>query len=186
MEIEDSEGNSLYRKELALTVNGTLAGEFTVPEKAPLGYYSVVIRTGRSQVQGGFHVEEYKKPEYEVRVTPETRRVLQGQPIRATVEAKYYFGEPVAGAKVTYVVHRSRYWHYFYGEEPEEESYGEGDEGDGQRDRFAPRQIRFHLGLDLVVDRVLGADQHSRPLGSRQRRAHTVDRRLVGRLVDRP
>ena len=28
---------------------------------------------------GGFHVEEYKKPEYEVRVTPSVRRVLQGR-----------------------------------------------------------------------------------------------------------
>ena len=56
---------------------------------------------------GSFYVEEYKKPEYQVTVKPAAPRVLQGNSIQATIEARYFFGEPVAGAKVTYVVHTS-------------------------------------------------------------------------------
>ncbi len=60
-------------------------------------------------MNGNFEVQEYKKPEYEVRVTPAKARVLQGDTIQATIDARYYFGEPVNGANVTYAVYRSRY-----------------------------------------------------------------------------
>ncbi len=65
---------------------------------------------GGTQVRigGSFEVQEYKKPEYFVKVTPERNRVLQGESVKATIEARYYFGEPVANAKVKYVVHRAR------------------------------------------------------------------------------
>ena len=57
-------------------------------------------------MNGGFQVEEYKKPEYEVRVTPEQKRViLRARRCKATIEAKYYFGEPVAGATVKYAIY---------------------------------------------------------------------------------
>jgi Large extracellular alpha-helical protein len=63
-----------------------------------------------SEVSGGFYVEEYKKPEYEVRVTTDKRRVLQGSGVQAVISARYFFGEPVANAAVKYVVHKFRYW----------------------------------------------------------------------------
>ena len=64
-------------------------------------------RIRRSDGGGSFYVEEYKKPEYQVTVKPPVARVLQGSPIQANIEARYFFGEPVAGAKVKYVVHTS-------------------------------------------------------------------------------
>ena len=45
-----------------------------------------------------------------MKVTAQTPRVLEGQPIKATIDARYYFGEPVANAKVKWVVHTSTYW----------------------------------------------------------------------------
>ena len=90
---------------------GTVHGDFDLPASAALGYYGIEIHAGEDTAGGGFNVEEYKKPEYEVRVTPSKKRVVQGEPIQATIDARYYFGEPVANAKVKYVVHRSRYWH---------------------------------------------------------------------------
>ena len=45
-----------------------------------------------------------------MKVTPARKRVLQGTSMEAEIEARYYFGEPVAGAAVKYVVYRSRYW----------------------------------------------------------------------------
>ena len=37
-------------------------------------------------------------------------RILQGETVQATIDARYYFGEPVSGAKVKYAVYRDRYW----------------------------------------------------------------------------
>ena len=95
------------------------------PNDAPLGTYSVNLHAGEMFIGGSFEVKDYKKPEYEVRVTPAKPRVLQGDDIPVTIDAKYFFGEPVANAKVEYVVHRSRYWDWSY--------YGEPDDDDQQQ-----------------------------------------------------
>jgi len=70
-------------------------------------------------------VEEYKKPEYQVTVKPTAQRVLQGDSIQAVIEARYFFGEPVSGAKVTYVVHTST--HYWWDQDEEDENGEEAD-----------------------------------------------------------
>src|SRR5205807_549821 len=94
----------------------------------------------------------YKKPEYEVRVTPDKPRILEGDSISATIEAKYYFGEPVAGAQVKYVVHRETYWSYFMGEEQDEMGGGEGEgsgggDGEGGSDNeYAGEQLSEQTG----------------------------------------
>ncbi|MEP7364651.1 MAG: MG2 domain-containing protein, partial [Acidobacteriota bacterium] len=126
MEIHDGEDNVVSRATLNVSAFGTVHGEFKVPPAAPLGYYSIQYHIDDDFHTGGFQVEEYKKPEYEVKVTSTEKRVLQGQPITATIDARYYFGEPVANAKLTYVVHQSRYWPPYY-EMPEEEERGPDD-----------------------------------------------------------
>lgn len=125
--IEDSDGKAVLQKTLPLSAMGAVHGDFGLPPTAALGYYGIEVRAGESEMFGGFHVEEYKKPEYEVRVVPQKRRLLQGEPIEAGIEARYYYGEPVAQAKVSYVVHRSRYWLPYYAEQEDLES--EEEEG---------------------------------------------------------
>ncbi len=128
LEVEDPEGKPASRQTLTLSPLGTFHGQLQLAQGAALGYYSIELRTGGSFISGGFQVEEYKKPEYEVKVTPAARRVLQGGPVQATIEARYYYGEPVSQAKVAYTVHRSRYWLPYYFEEEEEPEEGEGAE----------------------------------------------------------
>ena len=85
-------------------------------------------------MSGNFEVQEYKKPEYEVRATPEKPRVLEGETVKVVIDSKYYFGEPVAGAKVSYSIHRSRYWFPFWfepGEDMESDETDNNDESGG-------------------------------------------------------
>ncbi|HEY7306218.1 MAG TPA: MG2 domain-containing protein [Bryobacteraceae bacterium] len=110
VQISDPDGKAVYQKTLMTTANGIIHDDFAVPSKAPLGNYWIQVKAGESNMGGNFEVQEYKKPEYEVRVTPATPRVLQGQSAKATIDARYYFGEPVSNAKVKYSVYRSRYW----------------------------------------------------------------------------
>src|SRR5438034_6087614 len=84
-------------------------------------------------MSGGFNVEKYKKPEYIVSVTPDKQHLLEGEEIAATIEAKYYFGEPVAGAQVKYVVHRAPAWSYLFGDE--DNDFGRGMGGEGGEDQ---------------------------------------------------
>lgn len=131
VKVEDGEGKTLLQKNIRLTKLGTLAGSVELPADAALGYYSINVsldaEEGSGGAYGGFHVEEYRKPDYEVKVQPETKRVLQGSPVKATIDARYYYGEPVAGAKVTWVVHRYRYWPAWW---EMDEGFGGGEDGD--------------------------------------------------------
>jgi len=122
----------VLNKELPVSAHGTVAADFVLPSDAALGYYSIDFNgkanSDDDEYEGGsgsFYVEEYKKPEYQVTVKPAAPRVLQGNTIQATIEARYFFGEPVAGAKVTYVVHTSQ--HYWWDEDEEDEN-GEGED----------------------------------------------------------
>ena len=128
VEIQDPEQKQVYHKTLTTTGNGTIQDELTLGPTTALGTYSIVIHFGETQANGDFEVEEYKKPEYEVRVIPTKPRVLEGDTVQATIDARYYFGEPVPGAKVKYSIYRSRFWYPIW-YEPDEDSNDQGDTG---------------------------------------------------------
>jgi uncharacterized protein YfaS (alpha-2-macroglobulin family) len=128
VEVTGADGKPVFRKSINVSRFGTLEGAFELPMTAALGYYSIQIQAGAATGYGGFQVEEYKKPEYEVKIRPSAPRVLQGEKVSATIEARYYFGEPVRDAKVKYTVRMSPYYAAWY--EYEEESGYETTEED--------------------------------------------------------
>jgi alpha-2-macroglobulin len=140
VKIEDSAQQTILQKTYTLSPFGSLNGSLDLPATAALGYCSITLSKG--YVSGSFQVEEYKKPEYFVRVTPEAPRVLQGSTMKATIEARYYFGEPVANARVKYVVHTQRSY-YFSEAEEESETSGGGDEG-------SPGESRYFYGDQIL------------------------------------
>lgn len=107
-------------KDLSVSAHGTVTADLTLESDAALGYYSIGIGTGPASGSGSFYVEEYKKPEYQVTVKPAAQRILQGNALEATIEARYFFGEPVANAKVKYVVHTTQHW--WWDEDPDQSS----------------------------------------------------------------
>jgi uncharacterized protein YfaS (alpha-2-macroglobulin family) len=124
--IEDPDQKTVYHKRLPVSKMGAVHDSLTLPLGSSLGYYAIQIHpeavkqaesdgaeAGENtygEMTGGFQVEEYKKPEYEVRVTPVKPRVIEGESVQATIDARYYFGEPVKNAKVTWAIYRSAAW----------------------------------------------------------------------------
>ncbi len=124
---------TIWQQTVKLSDMGTAEWNYVIPDGANLGFYYLSMQMGEGYVEGtSFSVEDYKKPEYQVKVTAQTPRVLQGQPIKATIDARYYFGEPVANAKVTWVVHTSTYWPM--GRDEGDEEAGEYQEGSPEAD----------------------------------------------------
>ncbi|MBC8372947.1 MAG: alpha-2-macroglobulin, partial [Planctomycetes bacterium] len=108
--IHNPKGEKLYEKTLTLDDFGGAAGDLALKDDATLGMYSIQIRKGTSYFGGGrFRVEEYKKPEFEVKIEAPKEPVQLGEKVTATVEAKYYFGAPVTDAKVKYKVMRTEH-----------------------------------------------------------------------------
>jgi len=128
LEVTDSNGKKILSKDIALSAHGTLTTDLALAGDAALGYYNIQLEDSGVDGNGSFYVEEYKKPEYQVTVKVPVAHLLQGSSIQASIEARYFFGEPVAGAKVKYVVHTST---HFWWDEDEDDSGGDDAEAGG-------------------------------------------------------
>ncbi|MGL4511669.1 MAG: alpha-2-macroglobulin family protein [Lacipirellulaceae bacterium] len=121
VEIYDARGEKVWAESLTAGPYGALTGSTTLADDASLGVYRIdVVGFGG----GTFRVEEYRKPEYEVRVEGPEKPTRLGEPFEAVVRADYFFGSPVAKARVKYRVLRtersSRWappgpWDWLYG-----------------------------------------------------------------------
>jgi len=108
--ISDPDDKVLQRQTLKVDAFGSINTSFTVPAFAALGNYTIKIASGDQNASGYFEVQEYRKPEFEVTVTSPDKFVRQGSKIKATIKARYYFGQPVARGAVTYTLHKSGYY----------------------------------------------------------------------------
>jgi len=118
--VSDAANKTVFKQDVPVSAHGTVTADLNLATDAALGYYSISITREHGEIgPGSFYVEEYKKPEYQVTVNA-TPRVLEGNSITAIIQARYFFGEPVAGAKVKYVVHTSQHW--WWDEDQEDEA----------------------------------------------------------------
>ncbi|MDI6775121.1 MAG: alpha-2-macroglobulin family protein [Verrucomicrobiota bacterium] len=123
--INNAKNEKIFEKTFKTDAYAGLDGEFTLPKDAALGvYYAHVMQGDGRWGDINFRVEEYKKPEFEVKVEAPEEPVMLGEKITAQIKAKYYFGAPVTKAKIKYKVLRSDYsadwhpvcyWDWFYG-----------------------------------------------------------------------
>lgn len=159
--IEDPDSKPVLQNSLAISSFGTIHGDLELSATAALGYYSISVngRGGqRYAINGGFYVEEYKKPEYEVKVNPARPRVLEGETIDAVIDARYYFGEPVANADVKYVVHTAPYWSPYIDRDEDDSTPAEdfeggaaADEGDYAGDQISERSGKLDADGRLTI-----------------------------------
>jgi alpha-2-macroglobulin len=111
--VSDPNDKVLLRRQVRVDEFGAVSASVPVPASAALGHYAVRINAGDEQATGAFEVQEYRKPEYDVRLAPDARFVRQGGEAVAAVEARYYFGQPVANARVRWVVNQQPYYSPF-------------------------------------------------------------------------
>jgi hypothetical protein len=112
--IRDPRGNEVSKMDAQMSEFGSYAAEYKLGDEPPLGVYSVITQYNNSDYYSDFSVEEYRKPEYEISVTPEKGVYVQGDPLKFTISARYYFGEPVAKAAVSYTIYRRPiYWYWW-------------------------------------------------------------------------
>src|ERR1035441_3759473 len=133
LSVTDADNKELLSKDTPVSSHGTINTDLELESDAGLGFYNITMRANGSPIgSGSFYVEDYKKPEYQVTVKPTAPRILQGNSLQAIIEARYFFGEPVANAKVKYVVHTST--HFWWGEDGSDQETDAGGEGEGGED----------------------------------------------------
>jgi uncharacterized protein YfaS (alpha-2-macroglobulin family) len=122
VEVRDPEGERILQEQRTTNPFGSFAGEVTLSPEARTGVYTVVTKIGGSKQTGDFVVASYKKPEFEVKLTPTKKSWVRGETVEVNISAEYYFGTPVAGATVDYDTYSSTDWSAEY---PEDYEYDE-------------------------------------------------------------
>jgi uncharacterized protein YfaS (alpha-2-macroglobulin family) len=107
--IYDAVGEEVQQGGLALDEFGAFHGELALTEGASLGDYGIQATYGDETFYASFQVAAYRPPEFEVLVTPEESELAAGQPTRADVEVRYFFGGPVADVSVEWNVLSASY-----------------------------------------------------------------------------
>ncbi len=116
--LRDARDNLVRTQFLATDEFGAVYDSFDVAEGAMLGEYAVTVEPVRPgggtdpATRQTFQVEEYRKPDFSVTITPAAPNIVAGDTISVTIDARYLFGEPVANARVA--VQRFRLYDYGY------------------------------------------------------------------------
>lgn len=110
VEVRSSTGDTVFTGSVPLTAFGTFSAKVPVAADAPLGEYGIqataAAEGGEVNLGGGFRVEEYRAPQFRVEVTPKAPEMVAGQPLAATVLARYLHGGAMADAAVRWTVTR--------------------------------------------------------------------------------
>lgn len=177
--VRDPQGDLLQERDLPVSEFGTVHAQVDLPAAARLGSYQIALSlpvterpAGAGSAGGGeeegevvatadFRVAAYRKPEYEVEVVTDKPAYQQGETLRATASARYYFGGPVAGAPATWRLIRDDYffspegmdgWWSFIDDDLTEDRYHDAQaevvsSGEGRTD--AEGRFAFALPADL-------------------------------------
>lgn len=102
----DPRGRTLVERPLRTSAVGTLAGSWSISRDATLGDWQIQVRLGNQTFSGTFRIEEYKKPDVLVEITPKTPALLTGEKAEVTIAARNYYGGVVPEAEVQWRVLR--------------------------------------------------------------------------------
>lgn len=143
--ISDPTGKQLDARKLKTNAFGTASYALQLGKDAALGRYSFTVDPAREDAEwgletneGGFEVEEYKAPEYQVSVEP-VGRPKPGEAIRVRIKAAYYSGGPIAGAQGRAIVQQSSFeheWRPWEGERADDAAWSDYAYGYGDSERF--------------------------------------------------
>ena len=139
---------------------GTANGSIHIAKDASLGVHEILAGPSEDNLygRGKFYLEQYRKPEFMISISPSKEYFINGDMAEFKVEAKYFFGAPLKGALVKYRFYETRlrdadtrYWW--------EEDYGESAsynriilEGEKYADNNGIAVLRLHAG-DFPYDR---------------------------------
>lgn len=138
----------VFERDYSVSADGTIDGEYKIPEKGTTGYYSLTLsRTGESTGSSGYYYGEYggdttnsseysyssiqfdveffKKPEFFIDVIVDNTHIISGDSGHAKVIGQYFSGQPMANQTITYNIDTKNFYEYDYleGRKYEESSF---------------------------------------------------------------
>ncbi|MBX3112771.1 MAG: carboxypeptidase regulatory-like domain-containing protein [Fimbriimonadaceae bacterium] len=116
VELRGPDGDTVATMNRQVAADGRIDGSFKIEAESPTGSYEISLTSGDWSDSHFFPVAQYRKPEYDIKVSPAVKAAYRGDTVPVTVQVNTYTGEPAVSAKVQVQVYRK-------------EVYWEGDEG---------------------------------------------------------
>lgn len=116
--LSDYQGRGFAHKDLVTDEYGTVHWTFKIPEDLRPGKVHINVSEGQLIV----HVEEYKRPRFEVKLEKPEQGYKLNSEVSINGSAKAYAGFPIENAQLRYRIYReARYpfWRWWWGNKPE-------------------------------------------------------------------
>jgi hypothetical protein len=97
VEVDDPDGNKLYRAELDCNEYGIASTNFTVTDQMPIGNYKIMAKVGEVEAQRSTTVKRYVLPRFNIALDGIKSWYTVEEDITGTVNCNYFFGKPVKG-----------------------------------------------------------------------------------------
>lgn len=156
VEIKDPNETVMQTLTLPVSSRGTLHGSFRLP-KDVVGDYSVTISYLESEDTLAVEAMAYRKPEFQITVTPLEKSYIRGDKVKFRVKCEYYFGGPVVGADLDATVLRSPDWGYYGDPDMDEEV----DYSDSTGDYVTNLQAKTDGNGEAILEYDTGKDEPS-------------------------
>jgi uncharacterized protein YfaS (alpha-2-macroglobulin family) len=112
VDVADSRGKPLLTREMTLSEFGTFTLDVPLAAAAPLGEYTVSVHepghTDREGLSADFRVDEYRTPDFEVKVSSSRTAWFAWETPEIAVSARYLFGAKMPRAPLRWKVTRRR------------------------------------------------------------------------------
>ncbi len=98
----DPRGNQVFKESRPLSAFGVAAADFALADEITNGTYHARVELGdngpSSELQ--LSVERYSLPKFKVAIETDKPFYAPGDRVKLSIDSRYFFGKPVAGAKV--------------------------------------------------------------------------------------
>lgn len=167
--IKDAKNNEIYKKNIKTDDYGAISGDIILSEETPPGTYTIICTAPDGQKkEGTFLVEEYRKPEFKIIVTPDKAHYVRGDTMTFNIDGKYYFGDSIPEKEYKWHIYRDYYSPSFWNNWWEEEVFSENSinsyerqelkTGQGRTDKngkgsfsFPSEEINYDASYTVVV-----------------------------------
>lgn len=100
-EVEDARGNKVFKHVSRTDAYGITSAEFVLGDELNAGKWRIRALAAGEVEEKSITVDRYVLPRFKVGFTSGRAFCLPGEVLKAGVQADYFFGRPVAGAKVS-------------------------------------------------------------------------------------
>lgn len=105
----DPNGGLDEQFELPVNADGSFNGEYVLPENAQLGNFQLWLDLNTPDGYRQFAVAEYRKPEFQVTLTPDKAETLRGESVDVDLLAEFFFGGTASDLQVNWTAYETSY-----------------------------------------------------------------------------